>query len=637
MDFKQEAAKNMGFQKKQRQHAAKVGFKRNNKFGRIYKSTASPPTTETTVKTTAIKAKKLTPRLSQRILSKREGVRSPSHEYIIANTDLLEDLYYDGYTKHRVYDPQCSGRLQMIKKEMRIISGSWLLCCTVCDFKQKGATKLYRTNPPGPRGGRPESTLNVMLSHALISSSVGASVFRELMLRIGVQAGSHSGIQKILSSKSNNTVTEIAKRNMAEVRKNLNKKHPDGVSISADGWYPTRQNQKTPFQASNQLVYSVAENNTPEKKIMMIVAENKLCSKKTSGKKQNCEEHTCSADLRPDDPIGQEKRPALKCARQLKIEGTKVKSVTNDSDTTVFPAFKEHHPEAVSYKDPRHMANIFKNHIINSELSSTMFPGAKSIAKRRQNWFAEDLRQRCEAELTSAINKAKLLKDHSLETIQNMLKKTPDAIISCYAGDCSLCDEHSFCCNEKKKWPKMFCRKFPSKNQFKMTEEDRNVLRRLIDFRLGDRALSVTFTGQSTQKNEAFNRSLSKHCPKTVTFSKTFVGRAHAAALTVNAGFDGSTEELQQAAGHQVSESVKRQIAKHEERIKYSKNYQKTKKYKDSRILRRSLLYRLHEKKYQEGEERDLGYLKNSDVHPLLPDGNDHKQRYLADDRPGPR
>ena len=53
---------------------------------------------------------------------------------------------------------------------------------------------------------------------------------------------------------------------MAEVRKNLTKKHPDRVSISADGWYPTRQNQKTPFQASNQLVYSVAENDTPDKK-----------------------------------------------------------------------------------------------------------------------------------------------------------------------------------------------------------------------------------------------------------------------------------------------------------------------------------------------------------------------------------
>ena len=150
-----------------------------------------------------------------------------------------------------------------------------------------------------------------------------------------------------------------------------------------------------------------------------------------------------------------------------------------------------------------------------------------------------------------------------------------------------------------------------------MTEADESTLEALIQFRLGDKALSSTFTGSSTQKNEAFNRSLTKFNPKSVTCSKTFTGRAHAAVLNVNKGFRGATDDLLGSAGHQVSLSVNKQIDRHNKKLEYSKSYQKSPKCKQSRIRNRSQLYRLHEQKYKDREETDFGYKKDSDVHQM--------------------
>merc|ERR1711879_1106548 len=113
------------------------------------------------------------------------------------------------------------------------------------------------------------------------------------------------------------------------------------------------------------------------------------------------------------------------------------------------------------------------------------------------------------------------------EEMKQNLKDTPKAIIKCYQGNHDLCDQFSHICNENKRWAKLFCRNIKKKPYFEMTEADESTLEVLIQFRLGDKALSSTFTGSSTQKNEAFNRSLTKFNPKSVTCSKTFTGRAH--------------------------------------------------------------------------------------------------------------
>ena len=611
----------MPFKSKQARHLQQVAFKTGNTFGsksptlETTTTTTTPTTTTTTTTTTSSssKPKKPVQRTSKRILSQQEGVRTPTNEYIIANSDCIEELFFDGYTQHKISKPMCKGKLKMIKKEQRIISGSWILSCPVCDFSSSNVTKLYRTLPTG---GRPQSTLNVALSHALLNSPIGVTVFREMMLRIGVNPGSEAGLQNLISNKSNDTVIKLAEKNMSAERLKLKRKHPEGISASCDGRYNNRQSSNTPFQAATQAIFSVTENNTPAKKVIMIDCENKLCSKRTSGKEHICQEH-CSTTMKFEDPIGLEQRPASKCAKQLKTEDLKLKSVTNDTDSPVFPAFKECSPEVVHFKDPRHTSNCFRKHIISAAFSKTMFPGTKAIHTRRQKWFAEDLRQRCEAEITSAINKSKELDDLSFETVQTLLKNTPEAIVQCYQGNCNLCDAHSLICSETKRWPKMFCRRLPTKTKLVMNPEDVHTLDKLIDFRLGEKALRSTYTGTNTQKNEALNRSFSKFCPKTVTLSKTFPGRAHAAVLNVNAGFDGATQELLKAAGHQVSDSVKTQIKRHDERKQYFKSYHQTQKYKNSRISRRSQLYRMHEMKYKDDEEPDLGYAKDSDVHEL--------------------
>ena len=625
-----------GKKTKQKMHLRKVGFLKGNRFS----PQANLVKENTAKKTIYIPKKKISLKLSQRILGQEQGVRDLKDDYIIANTDCLEDLFYTGYTQHKLTKPLCKGMLTMVLREERLISRAYTLKCLKCDYtSDKDGIKLYRTTPSG---GRPESTLNMALGHALLNSSIGPTGFREIMLRIGVQPGSETGLQNIVSNKANDSVVSLAEKNMLKVRKYLKRKCPEGVSLPNDGRYSTRQNMKTPFQAANQLVFTVTEDNTPEKKIVMLQCENKLCSKKNSGKQQDCKSHegTCSANLKPEDPIGREERPASACAKRLKEEDMKVKSVTNDYDATVFPPFKELWPDAVNYKDPQHLSRILRTHIKAASFSKTMFTGNKVESTRKHNWFAEDLRQRCEAEVSSAIKKARSSGDSSLPAVANFLKETPNAIISCYQGQCNVCDEFSNCCSESKRWPRLFCRRSSNKKMnFVMEQQDIITLKNLINFRLGDKALSATFTGSSTQKVEAFNRSLSKYNPKTITCSKSFRGRAHAAALNVNAGFHGSSTELLRASHHTVSASVKIQIKKHSEAIAHRKKYQQSEKAKTKRIINRSYLYRLHEKKYQDKREDDFAYSKGQAVHQIddRPAGASQDKVLSSASRPGPR
>ena len=576
------------------------------------------------------------PKRSQRLVEQQTGIPSNQNEYIVVNVLCLEDLFFEGYDKHQTCSPGCRGKLQMFKFEHRLLSTSYNLKCPKCKFAST-VIRLYRIIESGSdeTRGRKSSTLNIAVSNAVINSPIGIVPFRELMLRIGIDPGSETGLQDIMSKHSNDTMIKLAEANMSHVRAELKRTFPEGISVSVDGRYNTAQNSNTPFQAASQSVFSVTENNTEKHQVINVVLESKLCSSKShrlkAGKDATCPNHEgCTATLKPSDSIGLESRSAFKAAMALKADNTPIEEVTNDGDAEMISAFWNIFGNYIrNLKDPRHFSHAQKRYVLKTEFSRLMFPATtKTVREKHQKWFAEDLRQRCSSEITMAIKKAKSIQhkdttpDEKIDFIVKQLENTPLAIINCYRGEHEQCFEFSLCCSNKKegqeeremkKWPKLFMPQALS-SQMTMTNEDVWTLEALILLRLGRDAIAVTYTGSTTQKNEACNRSFTKYNPKTVTFKRNWTGRIHASVLNLNAGFAEAVRQTVSAAGHEISQSVEDKIEARDKKIKYQAQYKKKTAVKTRRITHRSGLYKLHEQKNSKGQVQELGYSKRSNL-----------------------
>ena len=568
------------------------------------------------------------PRRSKRLLEQTEGAKCETtrNQYIICNVDCLEDLIHAS-VQHLMLHPDCKGRLQLHCNEMRLISGVWSLICPICHFAT-GSKKLFREvkTSATQQGGKLSSTLNLALGNAILNSPIGVEPVRELFMRIGVDPGSASGLQKIISNKSNQTIIDLAEANMKAERKKLSTEfYSDGIRVGVDGRYNNRPSGHSMFQSGTQAVFSVVEDMTAAKKVIHLTLESKLCSTKraleAAGKPANCPNHEgCTATLKPSDAIGLESRAALNSAMDLHIANVKVAEVTNDCDSKIIKSFRMIFGKEVNnLKDTRHFSLAQKRWCIKSPFSIKMFPG-KTKAKRNKGkrWFAEDLRMRCSAELKKAIRRVDKM-DKSNQDVKVLINKqlqfTTEAILMCYQGDCSMCAKHSLCCDPaaNRPWPKLFVPKFARKG-LKMTDDDKDQLELLILLRLGPDAIKVSYVITDTQKNEAFNRSLQKYNSKTVTCTKTWTGRVHASVLNINAGFEDASRQIMAAASHNICGVVEKQIQKRNSYISFKKNYEKMSSVKTKRVHVRKRWNTIHEEKAEGvGPANDLGYLPGCD------------------------
>ena len=198
--------------------------------------------------------------------------------------------------------------------------------------------KLYKEGgkligKPGPR----TSTLNTALGAALLCSPIGAQVFREIFLSIGVDPGSEKGLNNLIS-KASQTIIQLAEESMTSAKQYLKKEHKE-IHIAVDGRYNNRifSSGATPFQAATQAVFTTVELMTPEKKIIHIELGNKLCSKRHKAH-ETCDEK-CTANMELQDPIGNEGLYSMKTAAQLKKENLNIASVTSDGDSKIIQGF----------------------------------------------------------------------------------------------------------------------------------------------------------------------------------------------------------------------------------------------------------------------------------------------------------
>ena len=545
---------------------------------------------------------------STRPVTRSQVSSSDRNEYYILSISHLNILINDSLTAHFKIKPLCKGKYELQRTEKRIISSSWCMKCLLCGFTSH-PVKMYKeceqeSGFTSSQPGRKLSTLNCSLGMALSFSSIGPSQFSQIMCDLGVYPGTLASINNQISS-ARDRLTNLANESMAqEMRKLINVPH---VPLSVDGWYNNRA-RDSPSQAATQTVFTTIENFSGEGKILDCITQNKLCRIGTilrnDGKDVICpsDGHKCTATMGYLDSIGQEGRYTSESLTRIKQDNVEISSVTSDGDVSVKKAIRTTLGDSVEvFSDPRHLSICMKRAIKTHTFSKNMFSGKKGNIKKLQGWFADDIRNRLEIEFNAAEKKAEQLSIsvdtnggssssktsfdngeknfqlRKLDTMKNLLQNTPEIVLNCVKKKtkCKFCAV----CQNKSNMP--FQAKYTG--QLTMTKKDEDDLKTLMLKRVGNDAIKSTYMRISTQKNEAFNRSLSKTCPKITTNMTNFVGRVSASVLLNNMGPSISHMLAGASVGHSVSDEIKEEWLRKDIIRKNKNKRQKSLQYRSRR------------------------------------------------------
>ena len=530
---------------------------------------------------------------------------SGGDEYIIVKVSHMTKMWNVSTRQHINSFPECTGDLSMNKLEQRILSTSWNLSCKCCKFEGP-KYRMYDTQHADGPGVKP-STLNATLGLSLVASPIGASAFSEIFLTMGLFPGSLKGLTNLINSSAE-TVQRLGEENMAAERHKL-AQYTDGVSVEVDTGYnnPLFGGTKTPFQYGTQSKSVMCENMTPEKKIIDVIIENKLCAVgarlRNKGEDVYCPNgHPghCSATLAPTDPIGREGLAVEKSCEKLKAEGIKISTATMDGDGSKAGFIQKVFPDVLCQRDSAHLGKALRNAVITADFSNNMFPGRlKAQRTKSQQWLANDVKQRCAAEMTHGAKSVSHISDHDSRTYQlcTLLSDTPQAIVDCYAGNCQLCTSHSFACkgNGSYSWRKHFM-STESRNKLNMTDSDKQKLKDIIlDKRLCPKKIGEAVLNANTQKCESIMKCLTRSNPKSVTSSRNVAGRTLAGVLYANEGQIGRARILQTAARHSVSGKITKTHTARSNQREYLKAYKKRKDVIEKRVFSAVAKYRSYE------------------------------------------
>ena len=137
-------------------------------------------------------------------------------------------------------------------------------------------------------------------------------------------------------------------------------------------------------------------------------------------------------------------------------------------------------------------------------------------------------------------------------------------------------------------WHKEF---IPGNTYLKMTPDDEMSVEKCIGVLLGSKSLELVRYLTSSQKCEAFNRTLERCNPKNVTHSRNFPGRAHTAIHLRNHRFGTSTLLRTKALGAAFKPGSS--VIKHLKQEQYLEVYRsKRKLLKESKQIRSMTLQR---------------------------------------------
>lgn len=516
------------------------------------------------------------------------------------------------------------------------------MSCNSCRYKSK-LYNLYEEQTKNTPGRRP-ANINRSVHVGLSQTSIGPASLAKVLCSMHTPPPSASGMQKSANSVLDTVVQEnrndmiLRCQDLRSINRLSGKKNPAAVNVQADGCYNNALYSgigKTPFQPSTQALYLVAENETSKHQIINVQTKTKLCSKRKHGSNIHCEhEGKCFANIDMATNIGNEEEWAKHSFLDLNEAGLEVEYLTTDPDSSAYRAAMQLYDDGTSSTEPQHLLDtrhVSQNHrkfIKNmTELTKHMPGRTKADRQKMQNKFSIDLADRCQAEFTQAFEKF----PKNVFKFKSTLSYTCDAVVDCYHGKHDLCSVYSFACmaNSNATW----LQRSPCLDADFVVEpcdESSALIRKCVEYRLGQNMLTKTRMNTNTQKCEASNRSMRRSVPKNVTFSRNFPGRSHSAAHNINHGPGESIYKLCKAVGSPISAGtrVSRSLNQQQNISQCHKKRKSAKRYKEARSRKRRALFSLYER-----HQEEVKYEKNM-LLPVKPEKPRHDHAHTRLDKP---
>ena len=541
---------------------------------------------------------------------------------VIVQRDLMVDMFNEVYRDHANRKPFCKrGKLVWDDKNCRRWGLAWkvVIKCTNCKNYRSREFKLYDEVESGTKGPN-QAAINMGIQTGVMRQGMGNSGFCEVLTAGNIPSPSLNTMQKH-AKKVGEIVTEKTQEHFEDICEKIKlynvsigrqEYHP--VPVEVDTTYNNAMFRAgdTPFQAGTQTSTVCAEKLTGKNYIIGLKTHAKICS--CSDKDEHMPD--CTANLEPDSVIGDEGKYLKEIVRQVNDNGVFVGEVTMDGDSKAkerAPKIKQKRPEIPVQPKycTRHLTRNQEKLGHRIPWSPRMFPGStKAKKKKLQGRFVHDLSDRVNAEF----NQAHKDLDGSVEKLNEKLPKIKEAIIDCYRGDHSSCDEHSYVCTEDKRWQRPYIntnKRLKEKAEFfrEASTQDLEYLREMIDMRFGENAVELTSNNSNTNKCEASMKGIKKTLPKQLNFFRNYSPRAHIAVHGMNMGPGTSTREMCSAVGAPISESsaVAKATKAMDDKKQYHSIRKKSGKYKTARSEARKKRYALYDEKanVKEGYNND--------------------------------
>jgi len=538
--------------------------------------------------------------------------RAEMDTYRILHMRKTEQLWNSAIEGHREWDNKCHGDLTWDETTEIHWGICWKerLICKTCNYSSQHH-ELYETVKTGKKGrpaGAPNVRLQVGLSHTMISNTA----FQRILATTSIPPPSYVGMQKA-ANKVGEAIVTLNKEDMRKQRDKLKQINrikglpaATGIRVEADARYNNRLGSgggHTPFQPGTQVTSTIVENETPKKRVIGLFTGNKLCRSRYH--KQG-KPHLCTANIAEDHTIGDEGLWAQHAVQEM-ADGDEdpllIKYATTDGDSMTAKgiATAQKTKNLVNLRCTTHLAESQRRAFERSSFSESMFPPTTKKEKTQMKSFlGRNLKRRCTAEYNAAFNVS-----NDIQEIKNKLTYAVDSIVSCYKGECGdVCRKRSLVCSgrkNKKQWDHLdyltnTC------EPLRISEHDEELLRAVIDIRLGKNAIENTRFKTNTQKTESLHRTYSMCNPQHVTYSRNFPARIHSAVHLDSHGVGTSTLTKLETVNTPLKPNTSpvRALEKYEAKQKYHKKYKKSPQAVTRRSSSRKRLYALHAKKREE-------------------------------------
>ena len=487
----------------------------------------------------------------------------------VIDMDIYQKALKEFQLKHKnlACCDECNVTIKCVKK-VGLACSVTLKCGQMrCGFED--SYKLFAVvdeKRPGPK----RAAINKQFGHAVQDSSMGMTGACQMFASLDLPPLSSSNCQR-LAKLVNDEMIKVNDADMARLKEQkigdnavcgLTGERRGDVAIAVDTRYNSVRfgDGKKMGPSATQAVTTAIDSCSG--KIIEYVMENKVCIKgsrlrhrdSTAVCAHDSTRHDCSATLAADVNI-QEGAMNTKIGMNLITNGLAPITVTSDNDgqgakpyAAIMGAAAT--PRAVMpQSDPVHLAGSQARAVERVSLRKATFSCTKlKTVNSLKKLLAKDIKYR-----TSVIELQ--IKREGLDGSQ--VDRLLHAAIECFCGNHAHCAalysrEHKLGCpgSSENNWM-LYSSLFKAADvrSISCNDEEKEKLKEIFNIRLHASARLATAYGFNTQKNEAFNRSLSKNLPKGILFSKNYNGRAASAVHRYNNGHCKSIESKLKAFG----------------------------------------------------------------------------------------